>query len=1164
MTTTITCLQCGGPLGPGDQYCAQCGAELLWCASCGEFLAEESCPKCGTPGIPRPASHTIPYELTEEDSPWAEVVSRLRRATMGEFEIGHELGRGGMAAVFLAHELSLHRDVAIKVMSPGLLMGDGMIERFRREAITIAHLNHPNIVSVYSVRAVEGLHFFVMRCIQGRSLEHVIRDAGRLPVPIVRSILSQVGSALAYAHRFKVVHRDIKPANILVDEDGNAVVTDFGIAKAAEGPSHTHTGFMVGTPAYMSPEQCSGGDVSGASDQYSLGAVAYEMITGVPPFTGSTYTVIQAHVERPPQPLSQHVDDCPPELEQAILRMLAKNPDDRWPGMTQALAALGAVPLGDDDELRALLSRLATAGHVGMNGDSAAGAARMNSAVLQVTPPGMMRAVTILPPPPGLEVGDSFLLVARVHDGKVARLPGEPVEWSSDSPGVLRVNATKAVATAVAPGTASIKAICDGNEGRLRVTVSPPRADAITVKPIEKSITVGDELQLEATARDKRGRAVPRPVTWRSDDDAVATVSLDGLLVARSGGTTRITAELDEARSSVALTVAASPVAALHISPPPDSVVAGDSFALTATPLDRWAGPLSDRTVVWSVSDVSVAIVTAGGWVITRNPGLIVLTATCENASASVSVNVVAREAAVLEPVGGERSTRADRPEQEPWVIPDEPAGSAEPRRTRAGWFVAAGAAAMIAAGLWLVGGRRVVDSDRPTAETAAMAGDTSGPDSSSVGYAPAGVAALARPADSSSRVTVAITQRPPRPLTPGSTANLVAEVRDMSGTVMAGQPLVWSSTDTAVARVDSSTGMLRAVGTGRVLVVAAAGASRDTVRILVRPGPAQPASRQPLQPASLTLEPHGPMHVGDTASLALTALDRAGKPMRGVRLTWSSSEPAVAEVDGAGRVRAQSAGSTLIIARSGDESAIGSLTVLPASVASVRIEGAQPLKVGDSLALRADPRDQRGGGLSDRAIVWSSSDPAVAPVDSASGLVIARAAGSAEITATAEGKSGRARITILPQPRTGRIEPTAEAAAQPAAPAREDASSLRAELLQQMHAGVEQCYEALYEKDVARVQSLYNPATKTDRDKLKKLSRILGTREWAAEVGERQDGALRVADDSARMEFSFRLTWKDAFGGRLTSYPLFRAEFSQLGNQLTLSSCRIINSAKL
>ena len=165
-----------------------------------------------------------------------------------------------------------------------------------------------------------------------------------------------MGSALTYAHRSRVIHRDIKPANILIDEEGNAVVTDFGIAKAAERPSRTLTGALVGTPAYMSPEQCSGGEVSGASDQYSLGAVLYEMLTGVPLFAGSTLTVMQAHVERPPPPIRERCEECPAEVEAAILRMLDKDPAARWPRLADAMAALGAAPLAEDDPLRAELT----------------------------------------------------------------------------------------------------------------------------------------------------------------------------------------------------------------------------------------------------------------------------------------------------------------------------------------------------------------------------------------------------------------------------------------------------------------------------------------------------------------------------------------------------------------------------------------------------------------------------------------------------------------------------------------------------------------------------------------------------------------------------------------------------------------------------------------
>jgi uncharacterized protein YjdB len=1073
----------------------------------------------------------------------------LKRATLGEFEIGHELGRGGMAAVFLAHELSLHRDVAIKVMSPGLLMGDGMIERFRREAITIAHLNHPNIVSVYSVRAAEGLHFFVMRCVQGRSLEQVIKEAGKLSVPMVRSILYQVGSALAYAHRFRVVHRDIKPANILVDEEGNAVVTDFGIAKAAEGPSHTHTGFMVGTPAYMSPEQCSGGEVSGASDQYSLGAVAYEMVTGVPPFSGSTYSVIQAHVERPPRPIREHAADCPPDLEEAILRMLAKDPNDRWPGMTQALTALGAAPLMEEDPLRSELSRLATAGR----GNGFLGLPTpisqppRTNAVLHVTPPGMMRAITILPPPPAVEVGDSFLLVARVHEGNGSHLPSRPVEWSSDTPGVLRVNATKAVATAIAPGSALITATCDGNHGRLRVTVAPPRADAITVKPPEKAISVGDEVRLEAVPRDKRGRVVTRPVTWKSENDSVATISLDGLLVARSGGSTRISAELDEARAKVTVTIMPAPVAAVHVSPPPELVTAGDSFALNATPLDRWAGPLSDRVVNWSTSDVRVAVVTAGGWVMTRNPGLVMLSATCEGVSASVSFNVVSREAAQPASAAAPQHLSSG-----PWNL-DVPVEAPQPARSRPRWLVAAGGAGLVVAALWLVGGRRMMTPNSPSETALADADSAKDPP----------VAAARN--DSTAPGSVTITQRPARPLAAGSSTRLVAEVRDPRGRLMRDAKVGWISTNPAVAAVDSASGTLQAVGPGRAQVIAAMGRSRDSARIVVRRATGNEAQAGSVA-AALSIPPPEALQVGDTATLVAAALDPRGRPLKTAGVSWSSSQPQVADVDAAtGRVRAKAQGTALIIARSGTESAIAQVSVLPAAVAAIRVEGARPLKVGDTLTLRAELKDQHDGSLSDRPIAWESSNDAVAGVDPASGAVDARGAGSVNITATSEGKSGQVRLTVLPEPRTGRPELPSDTAA-PAAksPPANDLAAERELVIDRMKAGVEQCYGALQQKDVTRLAQLYNSADKSDQEKLKRLSRILRTDEWAAQVGDREDGTQRIDAATAAMDFSFRLTWKDAFGGRLSSKPVFRVEFAKNGDSWDLSSCRIVGSPKL
>src|SRR5256712_8487344 len=244
-------------------------------------------------------------------------------------------------------------------MSPSLMLAPGMIERFHREAVTVAGLNPPNIVTISTVEETDKAQYFVMKYVAGPSLEAVIRKDGPLPISGVKVWLTQGASALGYAHRRGVVHRDIKPAHILLDDEGNAIVTDFGIAKVSREPSLTQIRATVGTPAYMSPEQCQSKEITAASDQYSLGIVLYEMLTGEPPFEGPSLEVMQAHVQARPRPIAVARPDCPHELQAAIFRMISKDPAERWPAMEDVIAAVGGPPPAPDDPIRLQLAELA-------------------------------------------------------------------------------------------------------------------------------------------------------------------------------------------------------------------------------------------------------------------------------------------------------------------------------------------------------------------------------------------------------------------------------------------------------------------------------------------------------------------------------------------------------------------------------------------------------------------------------------------------------------------------------------------------------------------------------------------------------------------------------------------------------------------------------------
>src|SRR6059036_176045 len=263
-----------------------------------------------------------------------DLLETLRDALAGRYAVERELGRGGMATVFLAEDLKHHRPVAIKVLHAELAAALGA-ERFLREIEIAARLQHPHILPLYDSGSAAGLLYYVMPFVEGESLRDRLTREKQLPLEDALRIATEVAGALAYAHSHGIVHRDIKPENIMLSA-GSAVVADFGIARAVTaagaGEHLTQTGTIIGTPAYMSPEQATGrADVDGRSDEYSLACVVYEMLVGEPPFTGPTaQAVIARHsldLVSPPSIVRASIPDA---VEAAILRALSKVPADRY------------------------------------------------------------------------------------------------------------------------------------------------------------------------------------------------------------------------------------------------------------------------------------------------------------------------------------------------------------------------------------------------------------------------------------------------------------------------------------------------------------------------------------------------------------------------------------------------------------------------------------------------------------------------------------------------------------------------------------------------------------------------------------------------------------------------------------------------------------------
>jgi len=281
----------------------------------------------------------------------------LRKETEGQYTIQRLLGKGGMALVYLAREVHLARNVAIKVLPPELTFGHG-VERFKREAKTAAALDHPNIIPVYRVSTEGTLFWYAMKYLEGQSLEQVLKDRGKLPLNLTITILRQVADALDYAHERKVVHRDMKPANVMLDNRNRVIVTDFGIAKALSEGTLTASGSVIGTPYFMSPEQGMGKMVSGASDQYSVGVMAYRMLAGHVPFEGdSAIDVLHKHCMVQPPPLENAAPGLPRHIYLAVHRSLDKKAENRFPTVGALVDAMESA-----DALGASAAPLSLAG----------------------------------------------------------------------------------------------------------------------------------------------------------------------------------------------------------------------------------------------------------------------------------------------------------------------------------------------------------------------------------------------------------------------------------------------------------------------------------------------------------------------------------------------------------------------------------------------------------------------------------------------------------------------------------------------------------------------------------------------------------------------------------------------------------------------------------
>lgn len=376
----------------------------------------------------------------------------LTGKTLGDFQVERLIGRGGMGDVYLANQTGLNRPVALKVLRADFLSKPAYLSRFEIEATAIAKLNHPNIVHVYTLGCVDNVRFIAMEYVQGTNLKEYVIRKGALDLPLAASIMRQAGQAIAAAAEVGLIHRDIKPENILLTRKGRVKVADFGLCRDQDAVDvHlTQPGVTMGTPTYMSPEQAQGHDLDHRSDLYSLGVTFYYMLAGVPPFRGDTPLALAIkHVKEAPPNLRVHRPDIPVDLDLLVMKLMAKNPDNRFQSATEMLLELSKLK----DKLQ-----LGTAQHPIYTGNQTGAAPTFATAVAGV-PAGLadsasssgMRTLSVARIGRSLPSVISSLVSFKmlVPTALVSVLIGAAMGWTARTPDLL---GSKAVGSRQTPG----------------------------------------------------------------------------------------------------------------------------------------------------------------------------------------------------------------------------------------------------------------------------------------------------------------------------------------------------------------------------------------------------------------------------------------------------------------------------------------------------------------------------------------------------------------------------------------------------------------------------------------------------------------------------------------------------------------------------------------